>query len=49
MTNWANLVSLSRIALIPLIVLCYQADFAGAEVAAASLFIIGSITDWLDG
>ena len=49
MTNWANLASLSRIALIPLIVLCYQADFSGAEVVAASLFIIGSITDWLDG
>ena len=49
MTNWANLASLSRIALIPLIVLCYQADFAGAEAVAASLFIIGSITDWLDG
>ena len=49
MTNWANLASLSRIALIPPIVLCYQAEFAGAEVVAASLFIIGSITDWLDG
>ena len=49
MTNWANLASFSRIALIPLIVLCYQSDFAGAEIIAASLFIIGSITDWLDG
>lgn len=49
MTNWANLASLSRIALIPIIVLCYEADFVYAELAAAGLFIIGSITDWLDG
>ena len=49
MTNWANLASFSRIALIPLIVLCYQAEFAAAEFIAASLFVVGSITDWLDG
>ena len=49
MTNLANLASLSRIALIPAIVLCYQADFALAPLAAAALFVVGSITDWLDG
>ena len=49
MTNWANLESLSRIALIPIIVLFYQADFALAQLVAAGFFVIGSITDWLDG
>ncbi len=49
MTNWANLASLSRIALIPVIVFCYKAELAYAEFFAALLFIVGSITDWLDG
>jgi CDP-diacylglycerol--glycerol-3-phosphate 3-phosphatidyltransferase len=49
MTNWANLASFSRIALIPIIVLFYKADFPGAQLVAACFFIVGSITDWLDG
>jgi CDP-diacylglycerol--glycerol-3-phosphate 3-phosphatidyltransferase len=49
MTNWANLASFSRIALIPIIVLFYKAGFPGAQLVAACFFILGSITDWLDG
>ena len=49
MTNWANIASLSRIALIPLIVLCYQSGLVYAGPLAALLFVVGSITDWLDG
>ena len=49
MTNWANLASASRIALVPLIILCYLSSFEYGHFFAAALFIVGSITDWLDG
>src|SRR4051794_20041403 len=52
--NTPNLVTLSRIVLIPLIVGLYYVppDYLSLDpknVAATGVFIIAAITDWLDG
>ena len=52
--NTPNLVTLSRIVLIPLIIgLYYLPDdwlsFHGKNVAATVVFILAALTDWLDG
>lgn len=46
---WPNLLTIVRILLIPLMVLVFYLPFAWAHLAAAIIFLIGSITDWLDG
>ena len=52
--NVPNLITLSRIVLIPLIVgVFYLPDdmlsYVGKNVTATAIFIIAAITDWLDG
>ena len=47
--NAANLVTLSRIALIPVIVALYYSTLPHGQLWATAVFIIASITDWLDG
>ncbi|MDY6942748.1 MAG: CDP-diacylglycerol--glycerol-3-phosphate 3-phosphatidyltransferase [Pseudomonadota bacterium] len=47
--NVPNLLTLSRIILIPLFVVAYYAPMSGAQTLAASLFVLAAITDWLDG
>ncbi|MDB2553624.1 CDP-diacylglycerol--glycerol-3-phosphate 3-phosphatidyltransferase [Gammaproteobacteria bacterium] len=47
--NWANLASASRVVMVPVIILCYLSPLAYGQTIAAVLFVIGSITDWLDG
>jgi CDP-diacylglycerol--glycerol-3-phosphate 3-phosphatidyltransferase len=47
--NAANMVTLSRVLLVPVIVLVYYSGFAWSQLVAALLFTIASITDWLDG
>lgn len=47
--NAANLVTCSRVLLVPVIVLVYYSGFAWSQLAAAALFAIASISDWLDG
>lgn len=44
-----NFLTVSRIALIPLFVLFYYLPGDGTDVVAAALFLLASITDWLDG
>jgi len=41
--------TLFRIALIPVIVVTFYIPIGGSNVLAAILFMIGAITDWLDG
>lgn len=48
-TNWANLATYSRVLLIPAVIVCYLAAFPLANLWAAILFSIASLTDWLDG
>lgn len=47
--NPANLATCSRIVLIPVVIVLYFADFQYAHLAAASVFGLASLTDWLDG
>jgi CDP-diacylglycerol--glycerol-3-phosphate 3-phosphatidyltransferase len=45
----ANLITLSRLGLIPVILFCLEAGFAGSHQIAAGLFALGAATDSLDG
>lgn len=47
--NAPNLVTLARIALIPLFVVAYYLPIAWANELATALFILAGITDWMDG
>lgn len=47
--NWANLVTYSRIALIPVVVSVYYSDMVYANFLAALIFTIAAVSDWLDG
>lgn len=47
--NLANLVTCSRVLLIPVVIILYYSDIAHSNLLAAALFAIASITDWLDG
>ncbi|HWT16721.1 MAG TPA: CDP-diacylglycerol--glycerol-3-phosphate 3-phosphatidyltransferase [Patescibacteria group bacterium] len=44
-----NLLTLFRIALVPILVATFYLDFKGAHIIAAVMFAVGAITDWLDG
>lgn len=41
--------TLTRIALIPVLVLFFYLPYAWSSLAAAAIFILAAITDWLDG
>tara|TARA_R110002073_G_scaffold72094_1_gene176399 strand:- start:537 stop:1085 length:549 start_codon:yes stop_codon:yes gene_type:complete len=47
--NWANIATVSRVILIPVVIYCYHLDTEFSHVLAAILFAIASLTDWLDG
>jgi cardiolipin synthase len=49
MPNLPNLLTLSRIAAIPLLVALVALRTPGADVAACAVFTVAGITDWLDG
>src|SRR3990167_2760177 len=49
MFNWPNLLTLARISVIPLLVIFFYLPVWWAHLAAAIIFAIASITDWLDG
>jgi len=47
--NLPNILTLSRIVLIPVFVIAYYLPFEWSNKACAVLFAIAAITDWLDG
>jgi CDP-diacylglycerol--glycerol-3-phosphate 3-phosphatidyltransferase/cardiolipin synthase len=47
--NLANILTLFRIAAIPIVVLCFYSQLPNARPIAAVLFGIAAITDWIDG
>lgn len=49
MFNWPNVLTLIRISVIPLLIIFYYLPVSWAHLAAAIIFGIASITDWLDG
>jgi CDP-diacylglycerol--glycerol-3-phosphate 3-phosphatidyltransferase len=44
-----TILTLFRIALLPVMVLVFYAPFPGANIAAAVIFLAAALTDWLDG
>jgi len=49
MFNLPNILSLLRIALIPVLIGCYFLPYETASIWATIVFVIASLTDWLDG
>ena len=47
--NWANIVTIFRLLLIPGVAFCFYSDMASSNFWAALLFTIASLSDWLDG
>jgi CDP-diacylglycerol--glycerol-3-phosphate 3-phosphatidyltransferase len=44
-----TILTLFRIALLPVMVIVFYAPFRGANIAAALIFLAAALTDWLDG
>ena len=47
--NWANVATYTRILLIPLIIIVYLSEMKMANILGAGVFLLASVTDWLDG
>ena len=47
--NWPNILTLGRIALIPVIVLVFFLPYGWSPPVTCLIFAIAGITDWLDG
>lgn len=47
--NLANMLTLARLAILPVIVLLMFIPAAWAAAVALTLYILGAVTDWLDG
>ena len=47
--NLANAITSFRLLLIPMVVGSYYSDWVFSNVAAAALFALASLSDWLDG
>ncbi len=47
--NLATWLTLLRIALIPVLVICFYLPWPGMRLVAAFVFVLASVTDWLDG
>ena len=47
--NAANKITLSRIIMIPIFMVCLLGDFRCAEIIAVALFLLAAVTDSLDG
>ena len=44
-----TVLTIFRIALLPVMVVVFYAPFRGANIAASAVFIAAALTDWLDG
>jgi CDP-diacylglycerol--glycerol-3-phosphate 3-phosphatidyltransferase len=49
MWNLPNILTLFRIAMIPIFILVYYIPWEWSNLAAASIFALAAITDWIDG
>jgi len=47
--NWPNILTLTRIVLIPVLLAVYWLDWSSAHIVATVIFVLAAITDWLDG
>ena len=44
-----TILTLFRIALLPVMIIVFYAPFKGANIAASAVFVAAALTDWLDG
>lgn len=49
MLNWPNLLTTARILMVPLLVVFFYLPVSWSHFAAAFIFAMASLTDWLDG
>lgn len=49
MYSLPNILTFSRILLIPVLIIVFYLPWKGAHLLATAIFIVASITDWLDG
>ncbi len=49
MYSLPNILTFSRILLIPILIIVFYLPWEGAHLLATGIFIIASLTDWLDG
>ncbi|MBX9634954.1 MAG: CDP-diacylglycerol--glycerol-3-phosphate 3-phosphatidyltransferase [Magnetospirillum sp.] len=49
LTSLPNLLTLSRIFVIPLVIATFYVEWAGARWIACGLFVAAAVTDWFDG
>lgn len=49
LTSLPNILTLTRIVLIPVFIIVFYLPFPGAHGIAAAIFALASFTDWLDG
>ncbi len=47
--NIPNVLTVSRILMVPAMVIAFYLPYKGMNVVAAGLFVAGALTDWLDG
>ncbi|MDM8545848.1 CDP-diacylglycerol--glycerol-3-phosphate 3-phosphatidyltransferase [Candidatus Venteria ishoeyi] len=47
--NLPNILTLIRIALVPVFILVFYLPFSWSSIAAMYVFLLASLTDWLDG
>jgi len=49
LTTLPNSLTLARVALIPVFILVFYLPWSWGQLAAAAIFVLASVTDWLDG
>ena len=47
--TWPNILTLFRVVFVPVIILLWFLDLTYAPISCAIIFVLQSITDWLDG
>ena len=47
--NTANKLTLLRVILVPIFMVLFMIDSAACHYAALGVFVLASVTDWLDG
>lgn len=47
--NIPTFLTLFRVALIPLFIICFYLPFQWSGIVTASIFLLAAVTDWLDG
>ena len=49
LTTLPNSLTLARVALIPVFILVFYLPWSWGQLAAAAIFVLASVTDWVDG